>query len=137
MEAIKPLEKRILLVDDDPSVLALQKRIFTGFLKVPPESIDTAGNGMVALRMIEGFYQNAGGVYHFMISDNNMPAMSGPELYRKLKGQNFRPKEILFSSGKMDDLKANLGNDFEEFSGKIIQKPYDCPEFVAFVSKYL
>ncbi len=67
--------RRVLVVDDDPSVLAVVKDILgkSGY------AVSTAPNGVEALRRLEA------DLYDLVITDLRMPEMSGPELIARLQ----------------------------------------------------
>lgn len=66
--------KKILIVDDEKSIFMILKKLLgTEFF------IDYANNGKEGLQL---FMKNQ---YDIIITDNNMPVMSGTELIRKIK----------------------------------------------------
>ena len=81
-------EGKVLLVDDDESIVALLKAILR-----KTYTIDTAKNGEEALGKISQTYYDA------IVSDVNMPVMDGIQLYEKLKKneQKIRKKIIFFT----------------------------------------
>ncbi len=84
--------KRILVVEDEPSIYALCQRVLTqeGF------EVDITVNGKAAQDMIEKHK------YSLLLLDIKMPVMGGRELYQWLKEEH--PKQIskvIFSSGSV------------------------------------
>jgi len=77
----KPVEKdtayRILIVDDDPAVLASMKRVF----RKENYAIETAANGKEALACMQ---QQP---FQLIISDHMMPGMTGAELLQRVREQ--------------------------------------------------
>ena len=72
-----PAVKRILIVDDFSSIRALIRAVVT---VVGDFAVDEAGDGEIALRKL-GEQR-----YDLVISDWNMPVMSGLELLQKMRG---------------------------------------------------
>ena len=68
---------RILLVDDEPNVLASIRRVF----RKENYQIETASNGQEALALMQ---QKS---FHLIISDHMMPGMTGAELLQKAREQ--------------------------------------------------
>lgn len=67
--------RRVLVVDDDPSILAVVKDILgkSGY------TVSAVPNGVEALRRLEA------DLYDLVITDLRMPEMSGPELIARLQ----------------------------------------------------
>jgi DNA-binding response OmpR family regulator len=66
---------RILVVEDDPAILQLS----TSVLSLSGYEVDAATNGAVAWQALNTK------IYDLMITDNNMPELSGVELLQKLR----------------------------------------------------
>jgi signal transduction histidine kinase/DNA-binding response OmpR family regulator len=81
---------RIMVVDDDPDVLAYFKEIARGF-KI---FCDTAVSGEEALRLME---QN-GGHYDIYFADWKMPVMDGVQLAAELKLREFSKSVVIMIS---------------------------------------
>lgn len=86
--AVSVERKRILVVDDDRDILVLLRRALTlaGF------HVDTAPDGNRGWEILE---QNA---YDLVVTDQNMPGMTGVELIRKIRGISQALPCVLFSS---------------------------------------
>ena len=110
--------KNILLVDDELDILetvadALEFELSENDIEV---KIDTAINGAVALDML-----NKGKTYDLVITDLNMPVMSGLELVTNLKGQGHTTPVIVFTGH--GDLEESLALEKLGIVG-MIKKPF-------------
>lgn len=107
------LRRRILVVDDDPSVLGLLSHV----LERLDVDIDTCSDPEAALRRFDEFS------YDVVISDDRMPKMSGRDMLAKVRGRRPETPTILItgfgSPQKLDDAFANAG----VFS--FVNKPWD------------
>ena len=75
---------RILIVDDSSMMRAMIKRVVK-LTRVPVEEILEAGNGAQALTLLES------NDVQLLLTDINMPVMSGADLLRKVAGdERFR-----------------------------------------------
>jgi DNA-binding response OmpR family regulator len=105
---------RILAVDDEPSIAACLSLIF----ERPRYELTSASNGNDALARL-----SAGPVpYDVVITDNEMPQVSGVELVRELRERSFRGKIIVLS--------GYLTNETREAYAQmkvdaILDKPFD------------
>ena len=108
-----PGTETILLVEDEPALRALTKRI----LHSAGYQVLEAANGLDALRLAE---QHRGTV-HLMITDVVMPGMNGRELAERLS--RFAPRmRVLFTSGYTDDSILRLG--VLDDASRFLNKPY-------------
>lgn len=92
------LPKRVLCVDDSPTILALLKQIFTdeqGF-----KVADTAVNGRDAISKLK--LQK----YDLITLDIHMPEMNGLEFLKSLQGTNFPPVIVISSVDRQENLLA-------------------------------
>jgi CheY-like chemotaxis protein len=80
--------RRILIIDDDPAVLACYGRLFRREGYDPFLETD----GTAAENRLEE-YQDV----EVVILDYRMPGMNGLELLRRLRGRNFRAQIVLVS----------------------------------------
>lgn len=103
----------ILLVDDDPSVLAALKRIFID----ESYRILTASNGTDALNTLE---QQA---VQLIISDHRMPGITGAQLLREIK-QRW-PETIRIMLTGYADVQSVMGAVKEGAVYKFITKPWN------------
>ncbi len=107
----------ILLVDDDPLCLAMLSEVLQGM----GYSCETANNGSEALDLI---YE---GDFRVVISDWQMPEMSGPELCRRIRQRSLSGYVyfiLLTSLDRRDNLVAGLRAGADDF----ISKPFDIEE---------
>lgn len=72
---------RILIVDDSAMMRAMIKRVVT-LSAVPVDEILEAANGAEALKILESHD------VHWLLTDINMPIMSGAELLRAIAGRD-------------------------------------------------
>jgi CheY-like chemotaxis protein len=103
---------RILVVDDDPEILALARDI----LGAEGYSVLEGADGEDALRVAKGH----AGPIHLLLTDVVMPGMNGPELADRLRAT--RPEiKVLFMSAFTSELVAAYG----VFPGDpLISKPF-------------
>ena len=84
---------RLLVVDDDPELLNL----FSQILRKEGYDLATAGNGNEALRFIRECPDQT----HLLISDVEMPGMSGIELARRMATENPEVPVLLTSGSPL------------------------------------
>ena len=111
--AAQALRYRVLLVDDEPNVLAALRRVF----RQENYEIDTAAHGQEALTKLKQQH------YHVMISDYMMPVMNGAELLREAKQQ--QPDTIRIMLTGHADTQAVMGAIKEGAVYKFILKPWN------------
>ena len=116
--------KRILVVDDEPSIRKLCQRVLTeeGF------EVDTAPNGRAAQSMISK--QD----YDLYLIDIKMPLMDGKELYDSLQKTGPRiTSRIVFTTG------SAIGQETERFlesSGRpVLTKPFTTEELKTIITQ--
>ena len=105
--------KRILVVEDEPAICDLCRRVLTG----EGFEVDIAVNGKVAQDMIKKKQ------YNLILCDIKMPAMNGKELYQWLKEKHPQlAGRAIFATGSV------IGKDtmtFIEQSGRpFLPKPF-------------
>jgi EAL domain-containing protein (putative c-di-GMP-specific phosphodiesterase class I) len=83
-------EPRILLVDDDPFMLALQSRMLRG---MGYQHVRSAGGGQAALTALQQHASSA----DIIVCDLKMPGMDGVEFLQRLNGGLFTGSVILLS----------------------------------------
>ncbi|MDD5702978.1 MAG: response regulator [Dehalococcoidales bacterium] len=110
----KAVGGRILVVDDEPTILALLKKVLGG----EGYEVTTTGSGKEALGMIKGQR------YSLIICDIKMPGLSGTELYDELgKIAPSLQKRAIFITGDV------IGPGTREFLKRTrvpyINKPFD------------
>jgi DNA-binding response OmpR family regulator len=108
---------KILAVDDEPSLTASLHNIFEG----PQYQLTRARDGDDALTLLSADLDP----YDVIITDNNMPHVSGVELVRELRERSF--------SGKIIVLSAHLTSEVRETYARmnvdaILDKPVDIHE---------
>ena len=115
----------ILVVDDDPWVLALARDILAG----EGYHVLEAPGGEDALRIAEGY----AGPIHLLLTDVVMPGMNGQKLADQLRSIR-RETEVLFMSALTTELLA----DYRVNSGDpVISKPFTLPGLTQRVRKIL
>jgi DNA-binding response OmpR family regulator len=126
MKASDSSTKRILVVEDEPSISAVCRRVLTG----EGFEVDIAANGKIAQDMLEEKQ------YNLFLFDIKLPVMNGQELYQWLKEEH--PKQIskvIFTSGSV------LGEDtqlFIEQTGRpFLPKPFTPDDLKAIVRENL
>ena len=89
---------KILAVDDEPSIVQSMFFIF----EQPMYELDSAGDGEAALARVAANPNP----FDVVITDNNMPGVSGIELVRQLRARNFSGKiMVLLSASKRFDIR--------------------------------
>ncbi|HET7472401.1 MAG TPA: response regulator transcription factor [Candidatus Limnocylindrales bacterium] len=114
---------RILIVDDDPSLLVL----LADQLRNDGFEIQTARDGDEALRRLRSGWPD------LLIIDMMMPRMDGLTLAREIKGHADLPI-IVLSAIDAGDSKADL---LEEVAEDYVTKPYHYPELRARINRIL
>ena len=107
----------ILAVDDETAVSTTIQIV----LKRYGYSVDTLHNGQEALARLTG----SPGRYQILITDHNMPEMTGIQLLQQLKPTDFRGKIIVLSGYlnlELEEQYRLLGADI------ILRKPFELHE---------
>jgi CheY-like chemotaxis protein len=115
----------ILVVDDDPVVLALARDILAG---EGYHVLETPGGGD-ALRIAEGY----AGPIHLLLTDVVMPGMSGRELADRLRSIR-RETKVLFMSAFTSDLLADYGVGSRD---PLVTKPFTLADLTHKVRRIL
>ena len=106
-------DERILLVEDEPSVRSLTKRI----LKSKGYQVDEASCGDKALEILA----DESRIYDLVVSDVIMPGMSGATLAQH--AAELRPRlKVLFISGHSDDMLTRHGR--LDSPANFLEKPF-------------
>lgn len=121
IDAVRP--NRLLLVDDDPSLLV----VLAEQLRDDGFEVVTARDGREALRRL------ANGWPDLVLVDLLMPGMDGLALAREIKGEADLPI-IVVSAVDSSDSKARI---LEEVAEDYIAKPYHYPELRARIHRVL
>ena len=118
--------KRVLVVEDEPSISAICRRVLTseGF------EVDIAVQGKVAQDMLENKQ------YDLCLIDIRLPAMTGKELYQWLKEKHPKVVDgVIFTTGDV------MGGDTQIFLGQatrpFLPKPFTPDELKATVRETL
>lgn len=103
----------ILIADDAKEIASLASSV----LQYSGHSVDVASNGLEALVKITKNPRH----YDLLITDNNMPKLSGVQLIQQIRKDGF-PGKIIVASGciTQDMSKAYQSLHID----KILQKPY-------------
>ena len=118
--------KRILVVEDEPAINAVCRRVLTseGF------EVDIAVNGKVAQDMLEEKQ------YDLCLIDIRTPVMNGKELYQWL--QEKHPQlagRVLFTTG--DVMSGDTQSFLEQIARPFLPKPFTSSELKAMVREAL
>lgn len=92
---------RVLVVDDDP----FSREMTVAILEDMDYDCQLAGNGVEAMEMLAG---EDG--FDLVISDMNMPLVSGIDLFRELRSQGVALPFILLTGDDPDGLQAQEPN---------------------------
>ena len=126
MNTLDSTTKRILIVEDEPSIANLCQRVLAreGF------EVEIAVNGTLAQEMIEKKQ------YHICIIDIRTPKLTGAELYQWLQKNYLQvANHVIFTTGSVIDEKTMA---FIEQSGRpFLPKPFTPNELTAIVEEAL
>lgn len=118
------LKRKILFIDDEPIILEFAKKQF----EMADYNIETYECATLALEALK----NA--TFDIIISDFNMPNLTGFELVSKIRNDLKLDTPVVFLTG-------NLQLSIDEASRlkiiEIFNKPIDLEEIVQFVDQYL
>ncbi len=118
------MTKRILSIDDSPSVQQMVKMT----LAAAGYTVETASDGA------DGYAKAVAQPFHGIITDQNMPKMTGIEFIRKFRAHPAsRGVPIIFLSTESDPASKQAAKE----AGAIgwIVKPFDQAKLVAAVKK--
>jgi len=102
----------VLLVEDDPAVRSLTRRMLASL----GHTVSVAASGAEALGLIEV----ANRLPELLVTDVRMPGIQGPELARRLRDR--RPDlPVVFTSG----FSAELGDSVAIPGARVLDKPFD------------
>ncbi len=105
---------RILAVDDEPSITRSMHYIFSR----PHYEVTSAQDGLAALAHLE----TGAAPFDVIITDNNMPELSGVDFVRELRKRNFAGKIMVLSA----HLSAELRVAYQELGvQQLLDKPFD------------
>ncbi|GGG86351.1 hypothetical protein GCM10007415_19860 [Parapedobacter pyrenivorans] len=122
-----PPNLRLLVVDDNPINILLMKQFFKDV-----GSIHTVNSGEDALVSLNAH------LVDLVITDINMPGMSGLELLEKIRGEErFKAIRVMAISADMSTLKYAEENQAEAFFDGFIEKPFTEAEIVKTIMRAL
>lgn len=119
--------KRILVVDDDPSMRFVLRR----FLEREGYSIDEAKNGAEAIEKLRLCR------YGLVITDLIMPEKSGFEVVREVRTMHPGAKVMAFSGGGVLGSNSCLDVARRDGAVKTFSKPFDIADFIKAVKELL
>ncbi|HXA26054.1 MAG TPA: response regulator [Acetobacteraceae bacterium] len=119
---------RVLVVDDEPDVEVLFRQQFRHEVREGLYLLDFALSGEAALNKLESC---VGEEVILLVSDINMPGMSGLDLLPKVKAR--RPQLPVFMISAYGDA-ARVAMALERGASKFITKPVDFPQLKRDVS---
>lgn len=119
-----PAAATLLIVEDDAAVRRVLERLLVRF----GYRVLSVADGEEALALL-GQLRAA---VDLVISDANMPKMTGPELYRALRASGNAVR-FLFASGGAIDAGAGAG----DLNLRVLPKPYTVEELVRAVREML
>jgi DNA-binding response OmpR family regulator len=105
-------EKRVLIAEDDETILLLEKKILEG----AGYRVDCATTGVMALELVK---QNR---YTLVVADVMMPEMDGFTLTREIEKLYKKSVPVLLVTAVHDALKAAHDRDVKPMS--TLQKPF-------------
>lgn len=115
---------KILIIDDDPSILTMLKRM----LEKAGYEVDTASNGCEGLKKIEYCPPD------LLVTDIVMPEKEGLELILHLRKENPGLKIVAISGGGRFNYEGYLNSAKLLGADMIFQKPLAHKEFVQAIS---
>lgn len=118
---------RILIVDDDKSMVGVMKRALTKFGE--KVEIDVAIDGFEAGQKVMSFYPD------LVLLDLKLPGIDGFSVCQKIKDQKEKEIKVLVVTGysSADVRKKALGCGADGF----LEKPFKLPEFLDEVARLL
>ena len=121
--SVLPGMPRLIVVDDDESVRAM----LTLMLDRAGYQVDTANDG------IEGLAKLRANKYDLLISDNQMPGLTGLEMIKRLHSERIKLPIIMASGTLLTEDVVDL--DIPPL--KILNKPYRLADLLALVTTTL
>jgi CheY-like chemotaxis protein len=126
MENHNQSKKRVLIVEDEPSIT----RVFQRVIKGMGLTEETAANGLIAQEMLEH------NDYDLLIFDIRTPQMNGKELFLWLKYKYpGKADKVVFTSG--DIMSGNTQSFLEESQRPFLPKPFTPKELRIFINQNL
>ena len=109
-------QRRILIVDDDPSLLSLMRILLIS----SNYEVDTASNGQLGLNLAK---KND---YSLVLLDLEMPVMNGRQFFRAFRSEGYETPVVLISAFGAESARAELS------ANAAVSKPFD-PTHLAYV----
>jgi DNA-binding response OmpR family regulator len=126
MKKYGPSAKRILIVEDEPAITAVCRRVLVG----EGFELDVAADGKVARDMIQNQQ------YDLCLIDIRTPTMNGAELYQWLRERHsLLTERVVFTSG--DTLSGDTQSLVEQTGRPFLPKPFSPEELRAVVREAL
>lgn len=120
-DAVKADGGRVLVVDDDPSILRMLRIVFMG----DGYDVTTATNGVEALDAVQ---KDAPGV---IVLDLEMPLMDGREFFRELRSRGYEMPVLILSAYGAERARGELKAE------AFVSKPFEPDYLVQEVQKLL
>ncbi len=118
--------KRILVVEDEPAICELCRRVLTG----EGLEVDIAVNGKIAQEMVEKWQ------YDLYLLDIKMPVMTGKELYQWLEEKHPQLiSRVIFTSGSVVTGATQIF--LEQTDRPSLPKPFTADELIVVVRETL
>ncbi len=114
---------KILVVDDEKDIQPLFQQRFRREIKNGEIDFEFAYSGEEALRCMQNYLHEA----VFILSDINMPGMSGLELLKKIKERNHTPPPVVMMITAYGD-SENYKKAMELGADDFLTKPVDFPQ---------
>lgn len=121
------MAKRILIVDDSKAMRMIVRRTLrqAGFVDL---DVEEAASGVEALKMIET------NPPHLVLSDWNMPDMSGYELLQQLREKQIKTPLGMITTEGTPEMRAKAAEAGARF---LIQKPFTPEDMARALGEFL
>ena len=120
--ALRP--RRILVAEDNPAI----RDFYTDVLRQYGYEVEAAENGALAWQALRNNH------FDLLVTDNDMPEMTGMELIRKIRSENRMLPTILASGSLSHEI---LGGDDALRFAHFLPKPFGLKELVRLVERLL
>ena len=128
-----PKKPALICIDDEKIVLDSLKDQLKNYFK-DRVHLEVAENAEEGLEILQELLEDGYSV-KVIISDWNMPKLSGDEFFLKIGPEYPSIKKILLS-GEPDPTIMNRAKS-KEFISKLVQKPWDSKELIGLLEEYL
>jgi signal transduction histidine kinase/ActR/RegA family two-component response regulator len=120
-----PVQARILVVDDEPSILTALRRLLAR------HELTTCGDGKQALQLLLG-----GGEFDLVLCDLMMPGLTGVELYEEVSQARpeYEPRFLFMTGGAFHAAAQDILDRLPE---RCIGKPLDLERLLAMIRERL